>query len=239
MRIFNSLALAFGVSLFLLSLSVRADEWDKKTTFTFDGPVSVGETQLAAGAYVFKLADTNDRHVVEIWNADETHIIATMIAIPDYRVMPTGHSVIKFSENGSEAQGMLPEAGVPIKEWFYPGDNFGQEFKVAPQTVAQVQEPVATTEAAPAPAPEAAAAPAPEPAPAPAPEAAPAPEPQAEAPATEVPAAPQGTAPSTGQQSTTPEQLPQTASDLPLAGLIGMLALAAAASLRIFLRISA
>ena len=152
MRIFNSLALAFGVSLFLLSLSVRADEWDKKTTFTFDGPVSVGETQLAAGAYVFKLADTNDRHVVEIWNADETHIIATMIAIPDYRVMPTGHSVIKFSENGSEARGMLPEAGVPIKEWFYPGDNFGQEFKVAPQTVAQVQEPVATTEAAPAPA---------------------------------------------------------------------------------------
>jgi hypothetical protein len=27
---------------------------------------------------------------------------------------------------------MVPEAGVPIKEWFYPGDNFGQEFKVVP-----------------------------------------------------------------------------------------------------------
>jgi hypothetical protein len=199
MRTLKSLAIVFGVSLFLLSSSIKADEWDKKTTFTFSGPVSVGKTQLAAGTYVFKLADTNDRHVVEIWNADETHIIATMIAIPDYRVIPTGHSVVKFAENGSEASGTVPESGVPIKEWFYPGDNFGQEFKVVHQTVAEVQpEPVATTEAAPAP--EAEAAPAPEP------EAAPAPEPQAEAPAAEAPAAPQETAPSVDQQSTTTEQ---------------------------------
>jgi hypothetical protein len=218
-------------------LRIKADQWDKKTTFTFDGPVSVGETQLAAGTYVFKLADTSDRHIVQIWNADETQMIATMIAIPDYRVSPTGDSVVKFSENGSEASATLPAGGVPIKEWFYPGDNSGQEFRIAPQTIAQVQGPAATTEAAPAPE----AAPVPPPAPqavqAPAPIAEPAAEPQAAAPATEAPADPQtATDP---QQSTTTGQLPQTASELPLVGLIGVLSLAAAALLRIFLKISA
>jgi hypothetical protein len=239
MKNLKSLAIAFCVCLFLLSSSFKADEWNKKTTFTFDGPVSVGNTQLAAGTYVFKLADTNDRHIVEIWNADESQIISTMIAMPDYRVSPTGDSVIKFSENGSEASGTLQAGGVPIKEWFYPGDNSGQEFKVVPQTIAQVQEPAATTEESPAP--EAAPAPAPAPAPiaapVPAPQAAPVPVPQAEAPATEAPAAPQ---PATDpQQSTATGQLPQTASTLPLVGLIGVLSLAAAASLRIFLKVSA
>jgi outer membrane biosynthesis protein TonB len=235
MRTLKSLAMVFGVCLFLLSMTVNADEWNKKTVFTFSGPVAVGKTQLEAGTYVFKLADTTDRHVVQIWNADETHVIATMIAIPDYRLTPTGDSVVKFSENGTDA-GMIPVSGLPVKEWFYPGDNFGQEFKVYPQQeVAEVEQTTETTaEAAPAPepAPEAEAAPAPEP------EAAPAPEPQAEAPAQEAPAT-QEAAPATDQQSTTPEQLPQTASNVPLVGMIGMLALAVAASLRIFLKISA
>ena len=229
MKTLKSLAIVFCVCLFLFASSLKADEWNKKTIFTFDGPVSVGNTQLAAGTYVFKLADTNDRHVVEIWNADETHMIALMLAMPDYRVSPTGDSVIKFSENGSDASGTLQAGGVPIKEWFYPGDNAGQEFKVVPQPIAQVQEPAAT--AAPAPAPEAA------PAPAPAPEAAPAPAPQAAAPAAEAPTAPQ--AETNPQQSTSASQLPQTASDLPLVGLIGILSLAAAASIRIILKISA
>ena len=216
-----------------LCTNARADEWDKKTILTFSGPVTVAGHRLEAGTYVFKLADTADRHVVQIFNEREDHVYATILAIPDYRLEPTGKTVIKFSETleSNNYAGNLPEAGVPIKEWFYPGDNFGQEFKVAPAQVAVAE--TATTEVA-QPAPEE-VTPAPE---QPAPEeAAPAPEqPQAEQaqPAPEQPqAAPEQPAPAPTPAPEQPEQLPKTASTLPLVGLIGILSLGAAASLRL------
>jgi len=175
--------------------------------------VQIQNTQLAAGTYVFKLADTADRHIVQIFNEDKTQVLATIIAIPDYRVTPTDNTVVKFAETGesSQAAGTVPENGIPIKEWFYPGDNFGNEFKVVPtQTVAAV-----TPEAPPAPPaqPEAAA-------------------PQAQA---ETPQSP----PAEAQPAAPLAQLPQTASDMPLVGLLGLASLVAAASLRIFLKMSA
>jgi hypothetical protein len=50
-----------------------------------------------------------------------TMLYATVLTIPDYRPQPHDKPIIKFSET---AQGG-PEA---IKEWFYPGDQYGQEF---------------------------------------------------------------------------------------------------------------
>jgi hypothetical protein len=143
------------------SRSAKADEWDKKTILSFSGPVQVQNTRLEAGTYVFKLADTADRHVVQIFNQEETQVIATIMAIPDYRLEPTGKTAIKFSETseGATTSGTVPEAGVPIKEWFYPGDNFGQEFKVVPlpvemATAEPAAPPPAESEPAPAPAPQ-------------------------------------------------------------------------------------
>jgi hypothetical protein len=243
MKAFRSLAILFGVNLFLFSSSVRADEWNKKTTITFSGPVQVANTPLPAGTYTFRLAGTVNRNVVQIFNEDESHIIATIIAIPDYRLEPADHTVVKFAEarEGSEASGTLPESGIPMKEWFYPGDNSGQEFRVVPQPEVAAGQPE----------PVAAPAPPPEP-PAESPEAAPPPEPQAAAPAPEEPAAPEAAAvppqaqqtesaaeQPAAEQSTAPAQLSQTASQTPLVGLIGLVALAAAASLRIILKVSA
>ncbi|MGO8816586.1 MAG: hypothetical protein ACLQVG_18270 [Terriglobia bacterium] len=229
MKILKSLAIVLGISLVFLCSTLNADEWDKETKVTFSGPVQIQNTQLAAGTYVFKLADTADRHIVQIFNEDETQVLATIIAIPDYRVTPTDNTVVKFAETGesSQAAGTVPENGIPIKEWFYPGDNFGNEFKVVPtQTAAAV-----TPEAPPAPpAQPAAAAP---PAETPQPEATPEPAaPQAQA---ETPQSPPAEAP----PAAPPAQLPQTASDMPLIGLLGLASLVAAASLRAFLKLSA
>ena len=47
--------------------------------------------------------------------------MAIILAIPDYRLKPTGKTVITFDERAANS----PEA---IKAWFYPGDNYGQEF---------------------------------------------------------------------------------------------------------------
>ena len=232
------LALLFCLGLLypILSPTANADEWDEKTILTFSGPVQVGDTRLDAGTYVFKLADTNDRHVVQIFSQDEKHVYATVLAMPDYRLEPTDKTVIKFTEtsNGSTASGEIPSDGVPIKEWFYPGKNFGQEFKVKPVQTAAL-EPVAAPEPAPEPAPAAVApeqpAPAPEATPEPAPEAAPAPaEPQAAAPA---PATPEQPAPAA---QPAPARLPKTASTAPLIGLAGLMCLILAGGFRAYAR---
>lgn len=108
--------------------SAKADEWNKKTTVTFSGPVEIpgvhlkGWGVLPAGTYVFKLLDSrSDRHVVEIFNADESVIYATILAIPNYRLKPTDKTVITFNEGIAGR----PEA---IRAWFYPGSLSGEEF---------------------------------------------------------------------------------------------------------------
>jgi hypothetical protein len=107
--------------------SARADTWNKKTVVTFSQAVEVPGKILPAGTYTFQLLDSqSDRHIVQIFNADGSHIIATILAINDYRLQPTGDTVMKFSERPGDS----PEA---LRAWFYPGDNFGQEF-VYPKT---------------------------------------------------------------------------------------------------------
>jgi hypothetical protein len=249
MKTLKSLALVFGVGLFLLAVGLNADEWDKKTIISFSGPVQVADTQLPAGTYVFKLANTADRHIVQIFNQDETQIIATIMATPDYRLTPTDNTVIKFAEtsNGSEASGILPVGGIPIKEWFYPGDGSGEEFRVKPEEDLAAAQTPDTPESAPA----AVSAPATQSAPAPTPQVEapqqPASTPEATAPPVDEQAdsAAQDATPQTGQtapaadQQAAPTDLPKTASQMPLAGLIGVIALAAGASLRFIFKVSA
>jgi len=84
---------------------------------------------LQAGTYWFTLANSeSDRNVVQIWDADRIHLVTTILAIPDYRLKPTGKTVIHFEERPSGSA----EA---IHSWFYPGANYGEEF-VYPKTKA-------------------------------------------------------------------------------------------------------
>jgi|SRR5690242_4169271 hypothetical protein len=120
---------AVSFCLFLAALAslpnANADEWNRKTTVTFSGPVEVpgvGAQTLPAGTYVFKIADSMaDRHIVQIFNEDETHVFTTILAIPNYRLKPTDKTVMTFRER---AEGQ-PEA---IRAWFYPGQQWGEEF---------------------------------------------------------------------------------------------------------------
>jgi thiol:disulfide interchange protein len=99
-----------------------ADTYNKKTIITFSQDVEIPGKILPAGTYTFKLLDSAaDRHIVQIYDADGSHLITTVLAINDYRLKPTGETVIKFSERPADS----PEA---LRAWFYPGDNFGQEF---------------------------------------------------------------------------------------------------------------
>ena len=102
--------------------AMRADDWDQATKLTFSEPVEVPGQVLAAGTYWFTLANSDTyRHIVQIWNADRTDLVTTVVGIPDYRTQHKGETVIHFEERRSGQ----PEA---IHSWFYPGSDFGVEF---------------------------------------------------------------------------------------------------------------
>jgi hypothetical protein len=77
---------------------------------------------LPAGTYVFKILDSqSDRHIVQIFSKDEKTVYATILAIPNYRLRATDKTVITFRERPAGE----PEA---LRAWFYPGRNWGEEF---------------------------------------------------------------------------------------------------------------
>jgi len=102
---------------------VRADEHDKKTVITFSQPFEIpGAKVLPAGTYTFKLFDSDsNRNIVQIFNEDGTKLFATILAINDYRLTPSGKTVMLFSERAGDS----PDA---LKAWFYPNNSWGQEF---------------------------------------------------------------------------------------------------------------
>jgi len=148
MKIVKSVFCLLALTLFGATLlpSARADTWNKRTVVTFSQAVEVPGRVLPAGTYTFKLLDSlSDRNIVQIFNADGSQIITTILAINNYRLEPTGETVMKFSERPGDS----PEA---LRAWFYPGDAFGQEFvypKVRAIQLAQTTKvivPAVTTE---------------------------------------------------------------------------------------------
>src|SRR5258708_12348504 len=75
----------------------RADQWNKKTIVTFNDAVEIPGQVLPAGTYVFRLADSiSNRHIVQIWNADEDQVLATIMTIPNWRFETPDHSPFLF-----------------------------------------------------------------------------------------------------------------------------------------------
>jgi hypothetical protein len=127
-RLSRTLVVAFSITVLCMTFTNTASaqtKWNKKTVVTFSAPVEIPGVDaqvLPAGTYVFKLLSSqSDRHIVQIFNKNQTHIFATILAIPNYRLKATDKTVMTFAER---------RAGDPqaIRAWFYPGDNFGQEF---------------------------------------------------------------------------------------------------------------
>lgn len=110
------------------STRVTADERNQKTRVTFSQPVEVpgaGAQVLPAGTYIFKLLDSlSDRHIVQIFSEDQNHVFTTILAIPNYRMRSTDKTVMTFKERAAGQ----PQA---IRAWFYPGREWGHEFVYA------------------------------------------------------------------------------------------------------------
>lgn len=220
----------FVLMLFVLGVALagpaRADQWNKKTIVTFSHPVEVpGNMVLPAGKYVFKLVDSPSyRHIVQIWNEDETKILTTILAIPNYRLEPTGETVIEFHER----PGTQPQA---LRAWFYPGDNFGHEFaypKARAVTLAEASNEIVPAEIAKTePAPEELKS-------VPLVAITPTQKEEPIAQAIQTTPAPEKPAPMVAEA----QELPNTASPVPLIGLIGLISIGVAFGLRFLAKLT-
>ena len=211
--------------LMTLTISVSAQDFNtqKRTILTFSAPVEMPGVTLPAGTYVFRIADTPSRNVVQVFDKDEKDIIGQWLYVSAERPQVSGETVVTFKET---REGMTPA----VQFWYYPGERTGKEFiypkeqalRIAARTGADVRsdDGIVNGSGLPAePAAEATVAVA-EPAPAAAVE----------------PPMPEAVGTSGFQQESTTAynnaELPRTSSPLALSGLLGFLALAGAAGLR-------
>jgi hypothetical protein len=144
MKIVKTALVVFALSLLgaMLGPGVRAqsNEYKQKTIVTFSQPVEIPGQILPAGTYTIELIDSDSyRHIVRIFNADETRVVATVLAIPNLRLKPTDKPVMTFTERPIDS----PEA---IKAWFYSGNTWGHEFVYPKQRAIElaqvVKEPI-------------------------------------------------------------------------------------------------
>jgi outer membrane biosynthesis protein TonB len=253
MKRFSLLGIAALAMLVVAGLNsaLNADEYDRKTVISISQPLEVPGVVLPPGKYVMRLFNSSsNRHIVQFMNERQNQQLALTFAVAAERVRPAEKTVLTMYEG---SQGAPPA----LRAWYYPGDTIGQEFlyphrqaalisQRTNQPVPEIEtaqstapaatpaEPVQNNEAESQPATEspliARAEPAPEPIPAPEPQQAVPPPPsdnsQSQRTEPETPAAQSDTA------STSSDSLPKTASNGPLALLIGSLAIALAFGMR-------
>ena len=229
--------------------ATRADEYDKKTIVTFDQPTEVPGIVLQPGKYVIKLLNSSsNRHIAEVMNERMDHLYALTFTTAAERLWPISDRDNKKILTFYEGKNGQPQA---VRQWFWPGDTIGQEFlypknqaaKIAANTGEKVPEGNLPTraesgqsltpdnangvtlqssnETKPAATPFTANAAEPA-APTVIAQNTPPPAPQTQ------PAPAADNSQSTSAVSSTDKTLPQTASNLPLIGMIGMISLALA-----------
>jgi hypothetical protein len=229
--LFGGLLLALA---FVAAPATHADEWNRSTRFSINHQFQVPNATLEANTnYVMKLLDSpSERHVVQVFNEDQNRLLAMFIAISAEQMRPAEGTQFTFMETD-------PGYAKPIQKWFYPGRTIGLEFiypkqqlldiaahqggrsittAVAEVIPAPIEEPVQIAENQP-----------------------PAELPRAEEPAVveeqpvQQPEPAVSEAPAEPAPAPEPEpaqELPKTAGELPIIGLIGLLSLGAGLTLR-------
>lgn len=220
-----------------ISMAGQQPDTMDKTIMTFSNAVELPRLKLEAGTYIFRIADTAGRDVVQVLTEDGKSQLGQWLFMPVQRAESTGDTVVTFRETNAAAT-------PAIQSWYYPGRTTGREFiyskeealEIARRTGATVLTDSGRVSASDqmTPAPQAVAA-------------------RAEAPVAPVreqraaetqnsgssrmPEMQMASAsPATMQQESTAvrSELPSTASRLPLGGLIALLSLAGAAGIRRF-----
>jgi len=109
-------------ALFILTATANADPVKKATAVAVYQPIEIPGMVLLPGNYVVKIPDpVTHPDMVGFFNQDESQLIKLVRTIPKYRLEVTDKTVITFEEGAKGAPDL-------IKSWFYPDEYWGREF---------------------------------------------------------------------------------------------------------------
>ena len=119
---FIAAALALAL-LAVLAGGVTAQETNtsERTFLTFSSAVEMPGITLQPGTYVFKLADTPTRNVVQVWDSEEENMLGHWLFVQAERPEVTSETVVMFKE---EPAGATPA----VQYWYFPNERIGKEF---------------------------------------------------------------------------------------------------------------
>ena len=136
-------ALVIALVVALSGTTAAQTDTRDRTFLTFSGAVDMPGVTLPAGTYVFKLADTPSRNVVQVWDREEKKMIGHWLFVQADRPEVSQDTVIMFKET---AAGTTPA----VHYWYYPGERIGKEFVYpkdqAAKIAARTNERVLSTE---------------------------------------------------------------------------------------------
>src|SRR5688572_31004371 len=111
------------VLLGVLTFNVAAQQPDTRdrTIMTFSSAVELPGMRLEPGTYVFRIADTASRNVIQVLSDDEMKQLGQWLFVSAERQEVTGDTVVTFREANA---GTTPA----VQFWFYPGEKISKEF---------------------------------------------------------------------------------------------------------------
>lgn len=135
-------ALAFAATVAVATgAAAQQTNVSERTFLTFSSAVEMPGVTLQPGTYVFKLADTPSRNVVQVWDQDEKNMIGHWLFVQAERPQVTEENVVMFRET---REGATPA----VQYWYFPGERIGKEFiyprEQAEQIASRTGQPVRT-----------------------------------------------------------------------------------------------
>jgi hypothetical protein len=125
MRTLKSFSTLAVIAISLLALpTIEMAENAIKTSVTFNQAIKIPGVVLVPGTYVFK-SMTGDKHMVQVWDAKEKHLYATLLTRLNYLNKPAAKTLATF---GDRVGGAPPT----LKTLQVLNENTGMEFLYSP-----------------------------------------------------------------------------------------------------------
>ena len=103
------------------------------TYLTFSDAVELPGVMLEPGTYEFRLADSPQRNVVQVFRKDRSDVIGQWTFVQSERERTTDETVVMFGET--------PEGTTPaVQYWYFPGELIGKEFIYPEDQARQIAE---------------------------------------------------------------------------------------------------
>lgn len=102
-------------------LAAQQPDTRDRTIMTFSSAVELPGMRLEPGTYVFRIADTASRNVIQVLSEDEMNQLGQWLFVPAERQEVTGDTVVTFRETSADTT-------PAVQFWYYPGEKIGKEF---------------------------------------------------------------------------------------------------------------